>query len=209
MGEYEQSQRLHEQSLAISREVGENRGIAFTLNNLGRLAYDKKEFSEAEQLQQQSFEAFEQLGHKQGIATALCHLGYAISASARHRHAEAGQYFRQALKLAMEIGAAPVALDALAGYAQLQATGQASKFGREQAIALLSLVQRHPASEQETKDKTQRVMSILASSLTPEVMAKTQDRNQAKTLDAVVMEVLDHNELDHEGGARPRKENTG
>jgi uncharacterized protein HemY len=79
-GEHKQAQRLHEESLAICREVGEDRGIALNLSNLGRLAYDQQEFSEAEQLQRQSLAVFEQLGHKQGMATALCNLGYATCA---------------------------------------------------------------------------------------------------------------------------------
>ena len=61
---------------------------------------------------------------------------------------------------------------------------------REQSVELLALVQRHPASEQETRDRANRLLNELKSSLSPETVAVAQERGKARELDTILVEML-------------------
>jgi hypothetical protein len=86
-------------------------------------------------------------------------------------------------------------LDALAGYARLLCADQAGEAERSQAAVLFALVQGHPASEQETREKASREMGELASSLSAAVLARAQERGDAMSLAAAVHEILGHGEV--------------
>jgi tetratricopeptide (TPR) repeat protein len=190
-GEYQQAEQLHQESLAICREIDELRGIALCLNNLGLLAYDLKEYPKAEQLLQESLTRYEQIGHRQGMASALCHLGYVACALGNARYEAARQQFHQSLEIAMKIGARPVALNALVGWATWLSASVSDDSAQERAVELLALVTHHPASEQETKDKAGRLLAELASSLPSESVTAAQERGKAGKLDTVLLEMLE------------------
>ena len=60
-GDYGAARTLHEQSLAIRRELGDWQGIAFSLNNLGNIAMDEGDYASARSLHQESL-AIRELG---------------------------------------------------------------------------------------------------------------------------------------------------
>lgn len=75
----------------------------------------------------------------------------------------ARRYFTAALPLIAQLETAPQALDALAGVAHWQAQmGQP-----EQALALIGLVQQHPSSYQETKDRLAGLETELRTKFSP------------------------------------------
>ena len=53
-GDGEQASRFHEESLAISRDLGDLRGVAWSLNNLGVVAINSGDFGRAEALLQEN-----------------------------------------------------------------------------------------------------------------------------------------------------------
>src|SRR5262245_40287441 len=80
----------------------------------------------------------------------------------------------------------PLALDALTGTAYLLA--QAGK--PEQALELLALVQYHPASTQETKDRAVKLHDELIAGLPPEAVDAAKTRGKERSLEVVVAEIL-------------------
>ncbi len=104
---------------------------------------------------------------------------------------EAVRVWREALRIATEINGIPVALEALAGFASLQA----KQGDMEHALELLLIVLNHPASLQETKNRAARLRAELEAQLTSQMVEAAQARAQAKTFEAVVDEVLKHADL--------------
>jgi non-specific serine/threonine protein kinase len=100
-GDYVAARALHEDSLALRRELGDTRGIAIALNNLSVIARDQGDWERAATLSRESVGLFRALGDKQGMALALVTLG----AAEYHlgSHAEATALHQQSLALFSEV----------------------------------------------------------------------------------------------------------
>lgn len=190
-GEYRQAEQLHQESLTIAKETGEGRGIATGYGSLGWLAYMMEDYPKAEQLLRESLTHFQEIGYQLGIASTLCNLGYVACALSSDKYQEAREQFHQALTNATKIGARPVALNVLVGLATLSVAGEPQDTEKVRAIELLVLALHHPASERETKDKANRLLDQLVSSLPPESAAAALERGKTRKLDAALMEVLE------------------
>ncbi len=70
-GDYAQATALSEESLALSRELGDKRSIAASLRNLGVVARLQGDYGQARALHEESLALFRELGHKVGIAEDL------------------------------------------------------------------------------------------------------------------------------------------
>jgi hypothetical protein len=100
--------------------------------------------------------------------------------------AEARRVWREALRLATVIHATPVALEALARFASLQA----KQGDLEQALEMLLMVLNHPVSFHETRDCIARLRTELEAQLTSQQVKAALARAQAKTFEVVVDELL-------------------
>ena len=74
-GDYTAARVMHEESLAIKRELGNKFGIATSLSNLGSVAADQGDYGGARVLYEESLTIVRELGNKSGIATSLHGLG--------------------------------------------------------------------------------------------------------------------------------------
>ena len=74
-GAWETAARLHERSLAISRETNDLRGVAWSLNNLGVVAINQGDLARARILLEENLAAAETIDDPDSIATALIDLG--------------------------------------------------------------------------------------------------------------------------------------
>jgi tetratricopeptide (TPR) repeat protein len=74
-GDYPAARALYEESLAISRELGDRSGIASSLNNLGNAALNQRDYPAARALLEESLAIHRELGDRYGIATSLSNLG--------------------------------------------------------------------------------------------------------------------------------------
>jgi predicted ATPase/class 3 adenylate cyclase len=74
-GDYDAAKRRHEQSLAVSSEHGDRRGIAEALNNLGLIALYQGHHAAAQQHCEEGLAIFRAIGDQGGIAGALNNLG--------------------------------------------------------------------------------------------------------------------------------------
>jgi tetratricopeptide (TPR) repeat protein len=176
-GDYGQAEQLYRQTLAEVTAMNNQMFIAFCLTGLGCLAYDRGELPRAEQFHQEALDTWQQIGQDVGVTTALGHLGRVLVATGERRHAEARQYFRQALDLATKLQVAPIALDVCVGAAQLLA--QAGDV--ERAVELLTLAEQHEASTFETKRQAWQLLAELMDGLPAEAMGAAQV--QGRTLD--------------------------
>jgi tetratricopeptide (TPR) repeat protein len=190
----EEAGKLHHTSLAIATDIKYRWNIALSLNSLGRLAYDRGQYRQAEKYQRDSLAIWQELGNQAKVASAMGDLGYVLCALTRTRHQEAEQQFQQALSIAIKLDVRPVTLYILTGLAMLLAESGAGDAEQERAVELLALVLHHPASEQETKDKANRLLDELKSSLPSEMVTAAQERGQAGRLDTIV-EKLDSSSL--------------
>jgi len=100
--DFPKARSLLNESLAISRELGDNQGIGRALNVLGILARNQGDFTEGQKLHEESLAKFRELGDKWGIATVLNSLG--VGARYQAHYDEAIAIHRQSLELFRELG---------------------------------------------------------------------------------------------------------
>ncbi len=75
MRDFERAVECYEQSLVLSRAVGDRQGIAFALDNLGYFANERGDRNRAETLLAESLGLYRDLGDERGIAKVLDTLG--------------------------------------------------------------------------------------------------------------------------------------
>ncbi|MGB4872055.1 MAG: tetratricopeptide repeat protein, partial [Candidatus Promineifilaceae bacterium] len=92
----------HEQSLAISQEVGDQLGKARTLNNLGVVAASLGQYEQAIAYYEQSLAIRQRIGDQEGEGNTLGNLGIVAYAQGHYNQAE--RYQRQSLIIRQEIG---------------------------------------------------------------------------------------------------------
>lgn len=184
LGDYGEAVRLNWESLAIKRESGDRRGIAFSLTNLGKLAYLREDYDEARRLLQESLDIFAEFADPVGMATALDYLGNVLQALGKQK--EAQEHFYRALQMAMDIQAFPLVLDILVGLAALQV-----RVGKtDRAMQLLHLVWVHPAGEQESRMKAERLLEEVLGRRAGEFLA--EGGAEEMRLEEVVGELLEN-----------------
>jgi predicted ATPase/DNA-binding SARP family transcriptional activator len=183
--EYSQAGQFLREGLRLTRELKDMFGVGLGLCRLGNLMYEMQQYGEAKQLYQESLATYDAIGDKWGIALSLTHLGYATCALSEYQEAE--RHLHRALTLAMEIGVMPVALAALVGIANLLLTRGEQK----RTLELLAVVLGHPASEQETKDRAEQLLSELEDHLPrARAMVQARIRGKVRRLEDIVEEIL-------------------
>jgi predicted ATPase/DNA-binding XRE family transcriptional regulator len=101
-GDYAAARMFHEESLALRRELGDQRGIAGSLNNLGNVAKDQGEHATARALYEESLAVIRELGDRWGIAIILNNLGNV--AKDQGEHATARAFHEESLAIQREVG---------------------------------------------------------------------------------------------------------
>ena len=97
LGKYAEASRHYEQSLAIRRELGDERGVAATLNNLGIVYLYQQEYESAEPLFHEALQLFRKLGHEGAAASCLSNLAAVHNGTGAYDVAE--QSAREALEI--------------------------------------------------------------------------------------------------------------
>ena len=100
--DYRAARGLLEESLAISREVGDNWGIARSLNNLGGVASEQGDYSPARAAYEESLAIWRELGDPPGIATLLHNL--ANMAYEQGNNSGARALYEKSLAILRELG---------------------------------------------------------------------------------------------------------
>jgi hypothetical protein len=133
-----------------------------------------------------------QIGDRYHISNCLNNLGGAVCALGEYERA--GSCFYEALQLAAEIGADPLALEILTGVASLAAKDQRQDATR--AARLFAFVHHHPASDGPTKGRAERGLTEVASHLPPESLTEAREWAADQKLATVLAEVLGQETMD-------------
>jgi len=152
LGKYKEAQPFYQESLEICREIGDQAGQAIALSNLGEVAHALGEYPEAIEFYQQGLTIGRDIQDQQTIMACLNNLGETVCALDDYEGAKS--YFSEAMKTASETQTLPMLLKTLVNLAVLFA-GQ-GQTGR--AVELLGLARQHPASEQATQEKAERLL---------------------------------------------------
>jgi ATP/maltotriose-dependent transcriptional regulator MalT len=151
-GDTADAKRRFQASYAIQQDLGDHRSMADTLTSLGRIALREGDNAEARRSYEQARTIHHDRGDHVGLAAALEGMGN--SALAIGHYGEAQRYLREALQLSSQ-HMAPRTLAIFVGIGELfLQTGK-----RARGIGLLALALHHPASDQETKDRAQQLLS--------------------------------------------------
>jgi predicted ATPase/transcriptional regulator with XRE-family HTH domain len=189
LGRYDEARVALEESAALNRSVGDRWGLGSAYRGLGVVAQVQGDHQQAVVMFRKSLDTFTELGGSWWVARVLAEKGRSVFALGNA--AEAGRVWRESLRIAIETRSTPVALEALAGLASLQA----KQGDREHALELLLIVLNHPASFQETKNRAAHLRTQLESQLTNQQVEATQARVKVKTLESASDEILERAEL--------------
>lgn len=136
-GDTAHARSLHEEALAIRRELGDRLGVANSLSNLGSLALDRCDFAAAEALYEESIAIRRELGDRLGIAHALHDLGHV--ACDQGAYPVARKHYEDSLSIVRMLGdevAASRALLSLGFVAKSQGDPAASRALLEECLAI-------------------------------------------------------------------------
>ena len=101
-GRYEEAEKMYQDSLKITEELGNKSGIASALHELGMIHQRQSGYEEAMKMYQDSLKITEELGDKSGIASTLAQIG--ILHQDQGRYEEAIEQYQQVKHLSEELG---------------------------------------------------------------------------------------------------------
>jgi non-specific serine/threonine protein kinase len=101
-GDLDEAVGLHEESLAIRRARGDERGVAYALNSLGAVAEQRAELAIARDRYEESLAIRRKTGDQAGIAQSLNNLG--VIAMREGAYDRAQEYYEESLAIRRESG---------------------------------------------------------------------------------------------------------
>ena len=101
-GDYERTEALCKESLSLYRELGDRRGIAFALYQLGSVSANRGDLPAAHQRSEEALALRRELGNKQDIASSLINVASEVSVQGEYKRGRA--LFQESLALFRELG---------------------------------------------------------------------------------------------------------
>jgi predicted ATPase/transcriptional regulator with XRE-family HTH domain len=183
LGRLTESQGLLLENLQIARESGNRWGIGLGLEQLAMSAQANGNHAEACRLLDESVAIYREVGDLWSLSRVLNEAGeFALE---QENHARAREYFIEACKAGLAANVLPNILNALAGLATLLTMDG----DHERSMELVLLIQRNPASTQDTKNRVEIQRAELETHLAPQQIEQVQSRVQSMSLDAIVQEM--------------------
>lgn len=182
--DYAAAKGHYEASYALRKDFNDPEGMALALNSLGDVAVRQQNHAEAKPLYEQSLAIYKEINDKGGLATSLNGLGNTSMALGDYPTAQ--QQFRQALQTAAEMDFVPLTLTLLVGIGELLLQTGHEKHGQE----LLTLAQYHPASEHETKERAQQLLSYYESKLGLDALSGAEQAKESYDLAMITTNLL-------------------
>jgi predicted ATPase/transcriptional regulator with XRE-family HTH domain len=184
LGRFDEARKALEESVELNTSVGARWNLGHAFQGLGAVAQAQGEHRRAADLFLKAVDTFTELGGLFYIGQSLAQMGRSLFALGNDVEAE--RIWRESLRIAAEIRGVPVVLEALVGIASLQA-----KRGETQsAFELLLIALNHPACDQETKNRADRLRAELETQLTPTQIEAIRVRAGEKSFEAVVQDLL-------------------
>ncbi len=180
-GDLKKANHYFNEVLTMCRTIGDRRGIALALDNLGFVAQLHGELDKATTYLEESMSISTAIGNRQGTANTLLNLGHV--ATAQNEKTRAADLFRQALRLAHEIDAAPMMLESICGLAGLEPDDLAS-------LSHLGMVLHHSATTQETREMATKAIDQLKTNHPTEWVISNTALGESLQLETVVQNIL-------------------
>ena len=189
LGWFDEARKALEESVELNTSVGARWNLGHAFQGLGAVAQAQGEHRRAADLFLRAVDTFTELGGLFYIGQGLAQMGRSLFALGNDVEAE--RIWQESLRIAAEIRGMPVVLEALVGIASLRG----KRGGTQSALELLLIVLNHPACDQETKNRAEKLRAELAAQLTTQQAEVAQVQARAKTFEAAVAEVLKQTEL--------------
>ncbi|WP_337870880.1 tetratricopeptide repeat protein [Meiothermus sp.] len=155
LGEHPAGWQTTQQAAQLAEELQHWPLFSGCLSNLAEMSYVQKDYARSSELRQRSLALRRELGNRRGEAFDTVMLGY--NALRLGQPLEARQHFLEGLQIAQEVAAKPIQLDVLIGLAELEL--QQGQF--QQALPMLQLAVRHPATSAEAKGRAHQLLASL------------------------------------------------
>ena len=183
-GQVDLAQARAQESLVISRTLGDRWTNGGALMALGQVEYAMRHFQEAQHALAESVRECADLNEFERMIDALIWQGLAEIALSDLNPAD--QHLREALRLAQQGSLLRCQLGALFGLAEWRARVDQP----ECALEVASYVNQHPAAERGLRDRAGALSAELSTRLTPLQIEAIQRRAATRSLDEVIDDVL-------------------
>jgi tetratricopeptide (TPR) repeat protein len=183
LGAYQEAKKLLYEGLDLARKTNYRFAMGLAFDGLGKVAHGEGNYEEARAFYLESIALFREAGDHR-LARTLNHQG--LNSLALGDTVDAQSSFQTALKMAMQGGLIPIAIDALMGLASLE-TGQKPA---QETFELVLYLSKHPASAHETKDRVNHLRKELESRLSQGEIDEAHRHILSKSLDQFASQVL-------------------
>jgi DNA-binding SARP family transcriptional activator/predicted ATPase/TolA-binding protein len=181
---YGEAQAIFEENLAIRRAIGDRLGEATALHNLGYIHFKMHNYDRARVRFEASLEISQMIASLNTVAATSMWLG--MLALEQQDYSRAKHNLARALRIAYENNALTRVTDVLFRIGDLlQHTDQ-----HEAAVEYLTFVRHHPATDDRVRTGAQEFLEASAAVLSPETLEMAQASGRARTLDDLVIGVL-------------------
>jgi tetratricopeptide (TPR) repeat protein len=197
-GDYTRAAALHEEALALLRALGDTRGIAASLDNLGLVAQAQGDYTRAATLHEEALALLRALGDTRDIAASLANLG--AVAGRQGDHGRAADLLEQSLLLSRDVSARDLvgtSLESLAWVAVARGRPQqAARLGGGAEALLETLSVPLPPEQQAVHD---RAVQAMRAALGEDAFAAAWAEGRALPLEEVIALALERGEATEPG----------
>ncbi|GAB4422386.1 MAG: BTAD domain-containing putative transcriptional regulator [Anaerolineae bacterium] len=179
-----EARELFRQSLDIYRQIDYQYGQSMVLNYWGEAEFLAGDYAKAEALISESLAISCETGNHLTLAGSLRRLGDVATDAGNYRQAAA--HYHEALRLAADIKAAPLALEILTSIGRWY--GQTGR--PEQGAMLLAFVLHYPGCGQKTKERATSLLGEAKAALPVAVLTHVETLGRGETLEQIIAEVL-------------------
>ncbi len=184
--DYPAAKAYYQQSLALYQEVGDAFGIGASLINLGFVAYHAGDLEQAYQYAHEAYAAFKAINNSRALTYPLTLFGRI--AQDKGDYALALSRYQEALKLANRINYTPKVLNIIFEMSTLLVdVGE-----EETAVALITLVQAQPQTDQETQKRIALAIKQIATKIKPDIVAACRQKGLGWSLSAAISFLLSY-----------------
>jgi predicted ATPase len=184
LGRLDEAQAYLEESLALSMQVGDRWGMGTAFRFLGAAALARGDTDEAQLFINRSLDIFKGFVMGWDVASSLVYLGEATTSA--NDLPSARRHFLEALQLAVEVGALPLALDALLGLSRLLLAEGAA----ENSLAICTFVIGHPSTTYEALQRAGSLRLQAEEQLNPESIAAAKLQAETYSLPSIAQQMM-------------------
>ena len=183
-GDYPQAIQFYQRSMAVFKRLGNQAGIASCLINLNHNANLLADYAAGQRYGQEGVAMARQLQDRVTLMYALNNVGHSSCKLGDYAAAEA--QFYEALTIAHDTNAIPIALEILGGLAELFHENGRTPL----ALEILACIQAHPALIEETERLLAASMAEMVAELSEETAVLAQAAGSARSVEALIADLV-------------------